>query len=1016
MKIPFFLKKKKINNNNLESQKNLSDDNFFIDEKEQLLGKLNQDKLQFLFSLYNFNKENISLDFVKILDSNPELFTYLTDHIIGQNIVSKINENNLRVQDIKEYDKALFQYDIFSDEDKELLNILRSEVTLSDNIYASFLFDNFEKEMNSDEFIDVTIYSFFDEKLIADRQKAITLDGNRVSFDDEIKIVTALDKDKLFAFDVFDKYYSGDLSFNSDNILFIPYKDFLEWSKKEDKLNILRNVQVVINDDMEKFFEISNNINWHFYQYCKPITFDNEIDKLIIKINHLLYLIDNSNLDVEDKELFRYKVTKVFNGSDNDFRMYSIEREIEKIANSFQNKIEKEELKELTNQFNQLDKEIKLKEISKPKFSVNLFLRQFDNLDAITSFDFLNYIARLNEDEKRQVLSSEVVINKLQGLLKESAKDEYPYYEKFMKALNVEDIFKIFDAEFIKHYYHNNRNQNEYRFFFTLLEKDINQAVEYLLKDETYFEEFVKDISYYNFSKLDYSLLVQVIKKIEEMDLNVNFSIFGSAKNTDQFKLLKEDFSNDMLIKIIPNLNKKVQQFFYLEDKRFNYLYDKFNIFDLIVSGYQFSSDVIEQQEFFEKFKSTSLVQFRTNINQFELNQPNIFFEDKINRYEKKLIESYDLSSGLFNQYKYLLENINLLDDSKFIYKGIDFFYDTQINYEIRNFIGYDDNDEIFIKDKEGIVKYLQEVSKRKLNEVIVDFLFKDNIYNVFLNIKEMIRYSEGLIDNEKVLDEDQINFYKTILNLDHLNKETILEVYDKFKDKNIALMFYEDLQKVKNKCYDKIKSELFQPEKMVGNENKELTSKHGVNIYDLRDKEYVILARCLNDKYAQNTHNKRDCYTLLSNENSTVFYRDSYIYGYSGFDNDCVLHMFEGDAYSGDINRSKSSVSSDRVNRIMTAQEIATNSSMYSEVQIVNKDSEVNNGMFETLRPSFLIVYDEISENIVEEAKRQNIPICIIRRSIDRTLEGQIPFNDRIDKYTHERWISNEEERQKHR
>ena len=99
-----------------------------------------------------------------------------------------------------------------------------------------------------------------------------------------------------------------------------------------------------------------------------------------------------------------------------------------------------------------------------------------------------------------------------------------------------------------------------------------------------------------------------------------------------------------------------------------------------------------------------------------------------------------------------------------------------------------------------------------------------------------------------------------------------------------------------------------------------------------------------------------------------------------------------------------------------MTSQEIATNSSMYSEVQIVNKDSEANNGMFESLRPSFLIVYDEINENIVEEAKRQNIPICIIRRSIDRTLEGQIPFNDKIDKYIYERWSINEEERQKHR
>ena len=221
-------------------------------------------------------------------------------------------------------------------------------------------------------------------------------------------------------------------------------------------------------------------------------------------------------------------------------------------------------------------------------------------------------------------------------------------------------------------------------------------------------------------------------------------------------------------------------------------------------------------------------------------------------------------------------------------------------------------------------------------------------------------------------------------------------------------------LQKVKNKSYDKIKNEMFQPEEMVGLEDEDLSLKYGVSVFDLRDKEYVILARCIRNSHHMETHNKRDCYTLLSNENSNVMHEDGFVYGYSGFDNDCVLHMFEGDSYSGDVKWSELNAGSDRVNRIMSSHEIATNSYLYSEVQIVNKKEE--NGMFESLRPSFLIVYDEINDKVLEDAKKKNIPICIINYTRNRELEGAIPFNESIDRYTNERWSDNEVERRMHR
>ena len=51
-----------------------------------------------------------------------------------------------------------------------------------------------------------------------------------------------------------------------------------------------------------------------------------------------------------------------------------------------------------------------------------------------------------------------------------------------------------------------------------------------------------------------------------------------------------------------------------------------------------------------------------------------------------------------------------------------------------------------------------------------------------------------------------------------------------------------------------------------------------------------------------------------------------------------------------------------------------------------------------------------------LEEAKRLNIPICIISHSLDRSLEGSISFDEEKDLYVREFGMYNEGERRKRR
>ena len=360
---------------------------------------------------------------------------------------------------------------------------------------------------------------------------------------------------------------------------------------------------------------------------------------------------------------------------------------------------------------------------------------------------------------------------------------------------------------------------------------------------------------------------------------------------------------------------------------------------------------------------------------------------NKFDKYEEDIINSFDVDSGMFLEYK------RRFDNNESIFGSKDFL---DIEY-VRNYSIFEDDDKMIL--------FLRELSILKLCEVVIDYLFKDNIYNVRLNIGEMIRYNSFLKDDDKVLDSDKLDFYNTILNLEKFDGKDIIDLYNKLKSKDIFSMYYDDIMSLKYKSYDSIRSVIFDPNDK-DDIDKDLTSKYGVNIYDYSDKEYTMLVRCLGSRYRETNSNRTDCYTLLSNLNSKVLSDEVYIYGYSDFDNDCILHIFEGDAYSLNVSRNGDvRNSTTKVNRIMTPEQIILSDSNISEVQIVNKKIP-NDRFFETLKPSYIIVYGEVNDMVIEEAKRLNIPIVIIKNNmLAYGLKGDIIYDEKKDNYINNSW-----------
>ncbi len=575
-------------------------------------------------------------------------------------------------------------------------------------------------------------------------------------------------------------------------------------------------------------------------------------------------------------------------------------------------------------------------------------------------------------------------------------RSDFPSYSDDYKMGNYDKIDEI-ESEIEKSKY---RNTNEYKLFVCLMEESPDKVLEWILNDDDLFKEYINisDNMYSMVSMFSYDLIVKLIYKLEELGFgtgNISFN-FSSVNSEDKIRLLGEKFSDETIIKLIDDFDAKAKSYFFLNDKRAKYLYKKATGFtNLIRSGVRFSRDILLQNDFFDMLKHSNFSEFRRNINAVEKYNDPLIIQSKLAKYYDELINEYDRDRGIFRYYGEILDNPSLLKSKK----RDDFIFNFDVKYAFSPYMDYDNDGNIFFENSDELLDKLKSITSLKLSEVIVDALFCDSIYNVWLNIREMLRYNEKMIPSDRIIDKGRVSFYELIFNFDNVSSDDKIELFNKFKDKNINSMFYDDLRKLKDYAYDRIRDDMFVISNNGDKISNELSKKYGTPVYDLRESKYTMMIRVLGCRYQESTNNSRDCYSIVSDENNEVYQHGNYdnIYGYSSFDNDRVIHMLEMDSFSSDI-RDRSGVSR-YVNRIMTSKEITNGSSWYSEVDIANMKDD--NGKYETMKPDFVVAYDMISDINVIESIRLGIPIVLIKKSLlkdsDRIDTG---FKDDVDAY----------------
>ena len=963
MKLNIFKRRKEKNNTILSEVNNIS-------ERELLISKIDKEELDSLCLYNSFEKENLSIHLLTLLSNNPNLLEKLK-YIFDDNIFNKINNNTLTLEDIPTYKLELLNLPIFNESEVRRIKLLNKNITFTNSNYSFINSDIFINEIKSEK-KEYEIDSCIDGIKLKKVKYRLPVDDN-ISF-------TSYNSKFTYVFPLEKKDYDIDTTykFNKDTIIITDYNTFLELTKKN--IDLLEEYTFVLEDNYKNIIELEDKV---IFKKFDNEYFKSSIDN-IIRINHLLYLVDNSDIDDDIKSYYLYNLKNAYL---NSCQWYNYNNNFLEIVNKLTNELTKEDINKLTDNFNNLDIENKTKEIIQDEFTSSMFISGFDNLDNITCLELLKKISYLSEDKKQLVLFDERIINKLKvGLQEESCDHLYGYFREMVKYISPNEFLSLYKNEGIKKYFKGHFKSGGYIIFACLCEKNINETVKYILNDEKLFDEFFKlsDNFYSMFYNLDYELFKEIIFRFEKLNYKYNLDFLSSISYENQINIFNEEIKDSTILNIIPYFRVESVNYFFENNIRARHLYKCTNIAHLVNRGIRFNSDILKNKDFFNGLKNESFIEFRNNINTVERYNEPTFIEERLKEYYEELISCYNPETKMFYDYE------KELLGRKWNIRNNDYILSPDVTLKFGNLASAS-------KDEQELENYLKIQTSKKISEIVIDAIFQDNIYNVWLNINEMLRFNERLSDDNKVLNEEKKEFYKLILNFDNIDSDKKIELYYKLKDKNYNLIFYEDLRKLKDLSYDMIQKEMTKPTEHPEYLDKKNTSKYGVNVYDLRDREYTILVR------RENMHRDkitliRACYSLISNENSTVYGgTDGYLYGYNTIEKDRVLHILETDSYSSSLKEE----SSKYVNRIMTPKEIVNSDSWYSEVQIMNEKDNLDDDRYSAKKPDFIVVFNNVIESAVEESKRLNIPIVIITcNRLAKDNKTEIDFDRKYDVY----------------
>lgn len=353
-----------------------------------------------------------------------------------------------------------------------------------------------------------------------------------------------------------------------------------------------------------------------------------------------------------------------------------------------------------------------------------------------------------------------------------------------------------------------------------------------------------------------------------------------------------------------------------------------------------------------------------------------------LNKYSKHIIDKSlsNIKNNLIEPYITLYsltrELINNDSDENYhkYYEYVEKNNLSKIGYKLRNYITY--------KKEKDIYECIYEESNKQISNYIIDYHFEDNYFNVHLDLNELLKY---YYDGNISLDEESLNLYQDIFDIDKLDILSKIELHNKLKKLNVMEMFYDDMSFARKIVREEIINYSLNKESIKEFIDPEMSKKYGVDIYNINGNKFFGIVKSCPSRI-RDVYPTGHSYSLIGNAGIAVFNdENTYLYDSSNINPDQIVHVFPEDSYTLFKPFEAIDNATNRVNALITPQELVQNNKSYNEILILEKGSIETDLDKQIPNLEKIAVYckNQITEKDIEKAKNNQIGILFIDSSL---------------------------------
>lgn len=533
--------------------------------------------------------------------------------------------------------------------------------------------------------------------------------------------------------------------------------------------------------------------------------------------------------------------------------------------------------------------------------------------------------------------------------------------------------------------------------FMNFIENDFNGEILLLLDSEG-----IKYLSQYKYPSERISYILTYSKYCDQLFCNEEFlNFFFKTNIDDQYACLGNLKSStyDAILKQASeklNIHQKIQLLNYFnKEYTLNYVLSSLDNYN----GELASLYILYQRIDHIEIKNKILNNFNLDLTKFDIY--NFFKNAKEYSFletdfsipkhliTKKLIKEI-INYGDIFKIREILENacyvIDIADIEKYLSDYEDKLILSYVNQDsiadFRTSHGYKTPSADFFLDEQDIT----------LSNYIIDYHFKENYYNVMLDLKELLTfYYAGNIN----LSNEKVELYGKVANIDYLSIKEKKELHNYLKKFNIVEMFYDDMAYARYLVGEAIKNSSINKEELEKYKDEKLSKEYGVPVYKMAGEPFFGIVKSGISNFTSDKYPTGHSYSIIGNGGIGVYTTNTFVYDSDDLNPNQVVHVFPFDSYTlykpfehYFHNPTK------KVNLLMFPDEIthlAGKYNTYNEILLLERGIEHTaiDKDIKKLKKIALYCVDQITTSDVKNAKEANVGIMLVPAKLYNKVEN---------------------------